>query len=250
VSTDTTTGAPAPGTASSAGNANGADGTVGAQAAAETPPWAELVGSFPLRVLGALLLVGALDPARWPTYLCPQWFAGFAALVAGFWAGGPVVERPVVASFRLGPQIVRHRNTLLVAASALLAAFQGPPTWLMVVEVLLLPTYLVLVDAGAAPARPANRQIGEAACAYAASVLVLLAALAPVTGGWWGRIVAAAAVLGALSLVFGVLRLRRPAGYPHRPAAATTTAAATAATSATFTGMTAADRNRESQRRH
>jgi hypothetical protein len=248
VSTDTTTaGATAPEAASSTGNADGAVSADGTRPATATPPWAELVGSFPMRVLGALLLVGALDPARWPTYLCPQWFAGIAALAAGFWAGGPVVERPVVASFRLGPQIARHRNTLLVAASALLAAFQGPPVWLMVVEVLLLPTYLVLVDAGAAPARPANRQVGEAACAYAASVLVLLAALAPVTGGWWGRIVAAAAVLGALGLVFGVLRLRRPAGYPHRPAAAATN---TAATSATFAAMSAAERSRESQRRH
>jgi hypothetical protein len=191
------------------------------ESATDLPRWAEFATSLPLRVLGALLLVGALDPARWPTYLCPQWFFGALALLAGFWAGAPVVERPVVTSFRLVPQFLRHRNTLLVAASALLAAFQGPPVWLMVVEVLLLPTYLMLIDVGAAPARPANKQIGEAACAYAASVLVLLAALAPVTGGWWGRVVAALAVLGALGLVLGVLRLRRPAGYRRGSTAST-----------------------------
>ena len=220
MSTDTTTtGAPStsgPSAPSAPSTANAAGGGQGGTA---MPRWAAWVGSLPIRMLGALLLLGALDPARWPVYLCPQWFFGAAALLAGFWAGAPVVERPVVSSYRLGHQILRHRNTLLVAATALLAAFQGPPVWLMVVEVLLLPTYLALVDVGAAPARSANKQIGEAACAYAASVLVLLAALAPVTGGWWGRVVAALAVLGALGLVLGVLRLRRPAGYPRSSSA-------------------------------
>jgi hypothetical protein len=176
------------------------------------------VEALPLCVLGALLLVGALDPARWPDYLSPQWFFGAVALLAGFWAGAPVIDRPVMPSYRLKHQLLRQRNTLLVAVSALLAALQEPPTWLMVVEVALLLTYLALIDVWAAPARPLNRQLSQAACAYAASVLVLLAALAPITGGWWGRIVAAAAVLGTLGLLLAVLRLRQPAGYPRRAA--------------------------------
>lgn len=174
--------------------------------------------ALPMCVLGALLLVCALDPARWPDYLSPQWFFGAAALIAGFWAGAPIVDRPVMASYRLKHQFQRHRNTLLVAVSALLAALRDPPTWLMVVDVALLLTYLALIDAGTAPARPLGRQLSHAACAYAASALVLLAALAPVTGGWWGRIVAALAVLGTLGLLFAVLRLRHPAGYPRAAA--------------------------------
>jgi hypothetical protein len=89
--------------------------------------------ALPMCVLGALLLVCALDPARWPDYLSPQWFFGAAALIAGFWAGAPIVDRPAMASFRLKHQLQRHRNTLLVAVSALLAALQDPPTWLMAV---------------------------------------------------------------------------------------------------------------------
>ena len=194
-------------------------GTAPATAATTAPHWTARVEALPLCVLGALLLLGSLDPARWPDYLSPQWFLGAAAVCVGFWAGSPVVDRPVMPSFRLKHQVLRLRNTLLVAVSALLAALQRPPVWTMVVEVALLLTYLALIDAGAAPARPANRQLSQAACAYAASAIVLLAALAPITGGWWGRIVAALAVLGTLGLLLGVLRLRRPAGYPSRSAA-------------------------------
>ena len=185
---------------------------------------AGLIEVLPLRVLGALLLLGALDPARWPNYLSPQWFFGVAAFCAGFWAGAPVVERPVMESHRLAHQILRHRNTLLAAVSALLAAFQSPPVWLMAVEVLLLLTYLTIVDSAAAPARPAGQQLGQAVCGYGASAFVLLAALAPITGGWWGRIVAGVAVLGTLGLLFSALWLRRPAGYPRRSAAESATA--------------------------
>jgi hypothetical protein len=189
------------------------DAAAGAGAAASG--LATRFAALPMCVLGALLLVGALDPARWPDYLSPQWFFGALALLAGFWAGAPVVDRPVMPSYRLRHQLLRHRNTLLVAVSALLAALQNPPVWLMVVEVPLLLTYLALIDAGSPPARPANQQLSHAACAYAASALVLLAALAPVTGGWWGRIVAALAVLGTLGLLLAALRLRQPANYPR-----------------------------------
>jgi hypothetical protein len=171
------------------------------------------IESLPTRVLGAALLVGALDPAGWPDYLSPQWFSGGLALLVGFWAGSPVVDRPEARSHRLWHQVQRYRNTLLAAAAALLAAFQSPPVWLMVVELALLPTYLVLADAGTAPGRPAGQQLNHAVYAYAGSALVLLAALAPVSGGGWGRIVAGAAVLGTLGLLFAAVGVRYAAGY-------------------------------------
>jgi hypothetical protein len=172
--------------------------------------------TLPIRVLGALLLVGALDPARWPDYLCPQWFFGVIAAVAGLWAAAPVVRRPVMDSHRLRDRAPRYRNTLLAAVSALLAALQSPPVWLMAVQTLLLLGYLVLVDAATAAARSPRAQLNQALCAFGAAALVLLAAVAPVTGGWWGRLVAAVAVLGALGLLYPTLRLPRPAGYPRR----------------------------------
>ncbi|HWG27083.1 hypothetical protein [Actinospica sp.] len=172
-----------------------------------------ILESLPIRILGALLLVGALDPARWPDYLSPQWFLGGAALVVGLWAAAPIVDRPEMRSHRLRHQLLRYRNTLLVAAAALLAAFQGPPVWLTAVEPALLLTYLMFVDAGTAPGRPAGQQLSHAGYAYAASALVLLAALAPVSGGGWGRIVAGIAVLGTLGLLLATLRLRYTAGY-------------------------------------
>jgi hypothetical protein len=174
---------------------------------------------LPIRVLGALLLVGALDPARWPHYLCPQWFFGVIAAAAGLWAGAPVVRRPVMDSHRLTDRMVRHRNTLLAAVSALLAALQSPPVWLMAVQTLLLLGYLMVVDASVAAARSPRAQLNQALCALGAAALVLLAAIAPVTGGWWGRFVAAVAVLGALGLLYPALRLQPPAGYPRRAAA-------------------------------
>jgi hypothetical protein len=167
----------------------------------------------PFRVLGAVLLVGALDPARWPDYLCPQWFFGAIAAAAGLWAGVPVVRRPVLDSHRWRDQLSRHRNTLLAAAAALLAGFQSPPVWLMVVQAALLLGYLALVDAASTAARTPGARAGQALAAAAGTALVLLAALAPVTGGSWARLVAGAAVFGALGLAYAALRLRRPAAY-------------------------------------
>lgn len=174
------------------------------------------IADLPIRIFGALLLLAATDPARWPHYLSPQWFFGVVAVCAGFWAAGPTVERPEMRSYRLKHQALRYRNTLLAAAAALVAAAsQTPPVWLMAGEVALLLTYLVLVDVGAAPARTGQVQLNQAGYAYAASALVLLAALAPVTGGGWGRFVAAVCVIGTLGLLLGTLRLRDPAAHPR-----------------------------------
>ena len=173
------------------------------------------IEALPMRVLGAVLLVGALDPARWPDYLCPQWFFGVLAAGFGAWAGAPLVDRPVLVTHRWRHRASRHRNTLLAGLATFLAAFQSPPVWLMAVEVLLLLAFLTLVDASSPAARPPLGRFAHACYAAAASALVLLAAVAPITGGWWGRLVAAAAVLGTLGLLYATLRLRRPAGVPR-----------------------------------
>ena len=173
--------------------------------------------ALPFRVLGALLLVGSLDPPHWPGTLCPQWFFGVIAAGAGFWAGAPVVDRPVLDSFTLPHRVRRHRNTLLAAAAVFLAAFQSPPAWLTVVEVLVLLGYLAVIDAGAAAPRPPRVQAAHALWAACGSALVLLCALAPITGGSWGRFVAGLCVLGTLGLLGAALRLRRPAGHPRTP---------------------------------
>lgn len=178
---------------------------------------AERMRAIPFRVLGALLLVGALDPARWPQYPCPQWYFGVIAAAAGFWAGAPVVRRPVLDSHLWRQALSRYRNTLLVAVSALLAALQSPPVWLAAAVTLLLLVYLALLDAASAPSRPTGAAAGQMLCALAAAALVLFAAYAPVTGGWWARLVAAVAISGAAGLVFAALRLRRPTEHA-RPA--------------------------------
>ena len=185
----------------------------------------KLLETLPMRVLGAVLLVGALNPAGWPDYFSPKWFFGGLATVAGFWAGSPVVDRPEARSYQFRHQVERYRNTLLAAAAALLAALQNPPVWLMAVELALLLTYLLLADAGTAPGRPANRQLEHAGYAYAASALVLVAAVVPVSGGGWGRIVAGIAVAGTAGLVFAAVGLRYAAGERKRPAKAAEAAA-------------------------
>jgi hypothetical protein len=188
------------------------DGTAGAAAGAgaEAGAWIE---TLPFRVLGALLLAGSLDPPHWPHTPCPQWFFGALAASLGFWAAAPIVDRPVLDSHTRYRRALRHRNTLLAGAAAFLAAFQSPPVWLMAVEVLLLLAYLTAVDAAAAPARPPRVQLVQALWAGAGSAVVLLSAVAPITGGSWGRLVSGLCVLGTLGLLWAALRRRRPAGY-------------------------------------
>lgn len=181
-----------------------------------TPPGAASgagLEALPFRVLGALLLVGSLDPPHWPDTLSPQWFCGVIAACLGFWAGAPILDRPVLDSHTWPRRAQRHRNTLLAAAAAFLAAFQSPPVWLTAVEVLLLLGYLTVLDAGAAAPRAARVQSAQALWAAAGSALVLLCAVAPITGGSWGRLVAGLCVLGTLGLLGAALRLRRPARY-------------------------------------
>ena len=169
--------------------------------------------ALPFRVLGALLLVGSLDPPHWPDTPSLQWLLGLVAACAGFWAGVPITDRPVIDSYTWPHRIQRHRNTLLAAVAVFLAALQSPPAWLTAVEILLLLGYLTVLDAGAAAARPPRIQAAQALWAAAASALVLLCALAPVTGGSSGRLVAGLCVAGTLGLLGAALRLRRPAGH-------------------------------------
>ena len=171
--------------------------------------------TLPFRLLGALLLAGALDPPHWPDSPSPQWVFGALAACLGFWAGAPIVDRPVLYRHSWAGRAYRHRNTLLVAVAAFLSAFQSPPVWLMAVEVLLLLAYLVAVDADAAAPRPPRVQLAQALWAAAGSALVVVAAAAPITGGAWGRFVAGLCVFGALGLLWTALRLRRPAHWPR-----------------------------------
>ena len=208
-----------PDSAHSAGTADSTDPTYAAGTADAAPPLTPAVSprieTLPFRLLGALLLIGALDPPHWPDSPSPQWVFGALAACAGFWAGAPIVDRPVLYWHSWSSRANRHRNTLLVAVAAFLAAFQSPPVWLMAVEVLLLLAYLFAVDAGTAAPRPPRVQLAQALWAAAGSALVLLAAAAPITGGAWGRFVAGVCVFGALGLLWTALRLRRPAQWPR-----------------------------------
>jgi hypothetical protein len=167
------------------------------------------------------LLFAALDPARMGDGTAARWIAGAAALVVGCWAGPPLRERPAVSGHRLWSRALRYRNTLLVCVSVLLAATSTPPTWLMVADLVLVLVYLGMLDLyGEAPGAPRERG-AHAVAAWIAAGVVLAAALTPVSGGWWGRIVAAGAVLVISATVYAVLRLSRPATY-HRTTAAET----------------------------
>lgn len=179
----------------------------------QSAPLASFIASLPMRLIGALLMVGALDPARWQLAVRPQWFVGAAAFIVGFWAAAPIIERPVMASHRIPHRIQRYRNTLVAAVAALIAACQVPPLWLMGVEVGLLFAYLALLDVATAAPRGPVTQLTQALFAGAASAGVLFAATASYDGGWRGRAVASLAVLCMMVILAAALRLRRPAKY-------------------------------------
>jgi hypothetical protein len=174
---------------------------------------------FLIRIVGMGLLFASLDPIRFTDPPGVRYVAGAAALVAGGWAGPPLRERPSATGHRLSARISRHRNTLLASVSVLFAATTTPPTWLMVTDLVLVLTYLSVLDLyGETPGTPLPLGV-HAVAAWVAAAVVLAAALVPVTGGWWGRIVAAAAVLAISALMYGLLRLGRPATY-QRPTSA------------------------------
>lgn len=175
----------------------------------------------PARILGMGLLVATLYPGRLSDLFGTRWVLVGAALITGCWAAPPLRERPVMTGFRLWSRVSRHRNTLLASVGVLLAATSSPPTWLMVADLVLVLMYLSLLDLyGEAPATPPGLG-GHAVVAWIAAGVVLAAALAPVSGGWWGRIVAAGAVLVISATMYAVLRLSNPATY-HRSTAAET----------------------------
>ncbi|MBR7835467.1 hypothetical protein KDL01_19485 [Actinospica durhamensis] len=178
---------------------------------------AALSQDLPIRILGVGLLLCALDPARVSTHLEARWILSALALLAGFWAAPPLRERPALTGYRLSTRIARYRNTLLPCVSVLVAAADSPPAWLMVVTLVLLLTYLSMLDLfGEVPGTPLA--LGRhAVAAWIAAGVVLGAALAPISGGWWGRLVAAGAVLAVSALMYGLLRLGRPATF-HAPA--------------------------------
>jgi hypothetical protein len=173
----------------------------------------------PIRLVGMALLLAALDPFRISDRLGLLWIAAAGALAAGAWAAPPLRERPAMAGYRLASRVARHRNTLLPSVSVLLAATSTPPVWLMVTDLVLLLAYLSMLDLyGSAPGTPFGLALHTLA-AWIAAGLVLAAALAPVSGGWWGRLVAAGAVLAISALMYGLLRLGRPATYQRQTSA-------------------------------
>ncbi|WP_034269788.1 hypothetical protein [Actinospica robiniae] len=170
----------------------------------------------PARILGMGLLVATLYPARLGEQFGTRWVLVGAALVAGCWAAPPLRERPVMAGHKLWSRVSRYRNTLLPCVGVLLAATSTPPTWLMVVDLVLVLMYLSVLDLHSeAPGTPPGLG-SHAVAAWIAAGTVLGAALTPVSGGWWGRIVAAGAVLAISATVYAVLRLSKPASY-HQP---------------------------------
>lgn len=168
---------------------------------------------LPARVLGAGLLLAALDPARFSDPPAAGWILSLAAVAGGGWAGPPIRERPALTDHRLARRISRYRNTLLPSVSVLLAATAAPPTWLMAADVVLLLTYLSMLDLFLVAPGTSRRLGAHTVAAWVAAAVVLAAARMPVSGSWWGRIVAAGAVLLVSASMYAALRLRRPATY-------------------------------------
>jgi hypothetical protein len=174
---------------------------------------AALQQDIPARLVGICLLLATLDPARVSAEYGERWIASAVAVALGALAAPPVRQRPALSGYRLKSRISRNRNTLLPCAAVVLAASTSPSAWLMALDLALLLAYLSLLDlTGQAPGAP--RSLGShALAATAAAGLVLAASLAPATGGWWGRLVAATVVLLVCALMYALLRLRKPASY-------------------------------------
>jgi hypothetical protein len=166
-----------------------------------------LLRDLPARLLGATLLVAACDPMAWPdprpvSFLVLLVAAGFA-----WWAAPPVTSRPVADSFRTHRRLARHRNTMLAVVAVVLAALLRPGALLAVALTLLLLSYLLLVDARGHAHVPLGPGTTAAACA--ASLLVLLAALAPAPSSTAARLLAAFGIALAALAVGAALYERR-----------------------------------------
>ena len=183
-------------------------------------------------LLGAALVLAAVDPTKLAMRGPVGWLFAMAAMVAAIWAAPVVSRRPTAESIRFTSQLGRHRNTVFAVGCTILAGFSDPPVWLMVIDAALLLAYLLAVDALAAgPVGIRQLRHGMAPlCAAAAVAMVLLAAQAPVnSGAVWGRIVAALAVAAAATAAGAALWIRQtgkqsaqagseepPAHSPHR----------------------------------
>lgn len=163
-------------------------------------------------LLGAALVLAAVDPTKLGGRGPVGWLFTMAALVAAIWAAPVVSRRPTAESFRFTSQLGRHRNTVFAVGCTIVAGFSDPPVWLMVIDAALLLAYLLAVDALAAgPVGIRQLRHGMAPlCAAAAVAMVLLAARAPVnSGAVWGRIVAALAVAAAATAAGAALWIRQ-----------------------------------------
>jgi len=232
-----TSGSATPATAAAvASAADTADGTL------SPAVYAFFARTFPQRLnslpndavllLGAALVLAAVDPTKLAMRGPVGWLFAMAAMVAAIWAAPVVSRRPTAESIRFTSQLGRHRNTVFAVGCTILAGFSDPPVWLMAIDAALLLAYLLAVDALAAgPVGIRQLRHGMAPlCAAAAVAMVLLAAQAPVnSGAVWGRIVAALAVAAAATAAGAALWIRQtgkqsaqagseepPAHSPHR----------------------------------
>ncbi|MFE0463111.1 hypothetical protein ACFW1A_28035 [Kitasatospora sp. NPDC058965] len=166
-----------------------------------------LVRELPTRLVGVALVVAACDPMaradpRPVDLVVPALAAGFA-----WWAAPPVPGRPAAATSRVHLQLARHRNTVLAVVAVALAALLQPGVLLAVALTVLLLGYLLLVDARSHARVPLGP--GPTAAACAASLLVLLAALAPAQSSPGARLFAALGIAVAALSVGATLYERR-----------------------------------------
>jgi hypothetical protein len=163
-------------------------------------------------LLGVALAMAATDPTRLAVHGPVGWLLTAFAAVAAIWAAPAVAQRPTIGSTHWAAQLARHRNSVFAVGCVIIAGFGNPPAWLTAVDAALLLAYLLTVDAFAAGPVGIGllRHRVAPLAAAAATVVVLLAAEAPVnTGAVWGRIVAAAAVALAALAAGAALWIRR-----------------------------------------
>lgn len=167
-------------------------------------------GTLPVRVISVAAVVMAWRP--WTAVgtagdaVVPGCVVAFAV-----WAAPALDRRPSLRSARWSYRLLHHRTTLLAASIVVLAAFGEPTWWEGVSVVVLLVAYLVTSETWPWRLRHGTSRVwAKAAAACAGAGVVAAAAAAPVTGtgSGLGRVIAAGTVT-ALAVAGGaVLRAR------------------------------------------
>ncbi|MFJ4007536.1 hypothetical protein ACIPWL_29365 [Streptomyces sp. NPDC090023] len=163
------------------------------------------------RLLGTAFAVAACDPPAALHAALPVRVLVVGAAAAAWWAAPMVDARPVLTSMHWRTVAARRRTTVLPSAAIAVAAFTGPPVWLVVCIAALLLAYLLVTDAWTAgvTAPPGRPQATPTLAAAAATTLVLLAAQAPVAGTSWARLPASLVIAATVVCLVLALRTRR-----------------------------------------